>query len=324
MPEQASTVAGMSDALYMFILWLSAFFFALIVGATVWFAFRYRRRGDNDRTSPIKHNTRLEVVWSIIPTLLLLVMFWWGFQDWMVMNIAPDNALEVRVKAQKWSWQFEYPRYGATSQEPGTPAGAALVVPANTPVKLIMSSSDVLHSFYVPAFRLKKDVVPGRYTTMWFESPKPGTYDVLCAEYCGTDHSRMITRIIVKSKEDFKEWVENGAGLDWKNTPLDQIGALLYKNYGCQQCHSIDGTPNTGPTMQGLWGKDESCTDGSTVKVDENYVKESILYPGKKVVQGYAPKMPSFKGKMKDREIDALIEFMKDPEGAMQRYEEGK
>ena len=301
MPQAASTVADNVDNLYDFIFWLSLIFFVLIVGAMLWFVVAYRKKSDDDKTSPLHHSTKLEIWWSVIPTILLVVIFIWGFRDWMDMQVPPDDSMEIRVTARQWSWQFDYPRDGIVSDK--------LVVPVNKPIKLIMSASDVIHSFYVPEFRVKKDVLPGRYTVVWFEATEPGVYNVFCTEYCGKDHSRMITRVEVKAADDYTKWVDSGGGLG--DLPMHELGAIFFQRYGCSQCHSIDGAANTGPTFQGLWGRDEQFTDGTSAPVDENYLRESILYPGKKVVKGYQNKMPSFKGKIKDKQLDAIIEYIK-------------
>ncbi len=301
MPESASTVSDEVDAIYFFILYLCAFFFVGIVAATVYFALKYKRRGNDDKTSPVDHNSRLEFWWSVLPSIPLVVMFVWGFQHWLTIQIPPANTLDLRVTARQWSWQFDYPREGIVNDQ--------LVVPVNTPVKLVMTSTDVLHAFFVPEFRVKQDVVPGRYSVVWFEATKVGTFNVFCAEYCGKDHSRMITRVVVKSAEDYAAWVEKG-GIEGNPDPVT-LGGIFVKRYGCTQCHSDDGSGNTGPTLKGLYGKQEKFTDGTSGVVDDNYIVESILNPGAKVVEGFAPRMPSFKGKIKDKHVTAIIEFIK-------------
>ena len=301
MPNAASTVAQDVDELYLFILVLSVISFIGIIGFMLWYVVKYRKKSDNDKTSPIHHSTQLEIWWSVIPSVLLVVIFIWGFRGWMDMQVPPDDSMEIRVTARQWSWQFDYPRDGIVSDK--------LVVPANKPIKLIMSASDVIHSFYVPEFRVKKDVLPGRYSVVWFEALEPGVYNIFCTEYCGKDHSRMITRVEVLSDEDYMQWIDSGGGLG--DLPMHELGAIFFQRYGCNQCHSIDGAANTGPSFQGLWGRDEHFTDGSSAPVDENYIRESILYPGNKVVKGYQNKMPSFKGKIKDKQLDAIIEYIK-------------
>ncbi len=301
MPTSASTVADDTDAVFYFIHYLSAIFLVAIVAATIYFALKYKKRSDNDKTSPIEHNSKLEFWWSFLPGLLLVVMFIWGFDIWLKLQVPPANAMNVRVTARQWTWQFDYPKDGITAGE--------LVVPVNTPVKLTMSASDVLHSFYVPEFRVKKDVLPNRYSVAWFEATEPGEYNVFCTEYCGKNHSRMITRVQVKSAADFEAWRETG-GVPPGTSPAE-AGKIFYKSFGCNQCHSSDGTANTGPTFLGLYGSSHGLTDGTTVVVDDNYIRESIEIPGAKVVAGFQPRMPSFKGKIKDKQMVAIIEFLK-------------
>ena len=300
-PDAASTVAEEVDTIYYFILYLSAFFFVGIVAITIYFALKYRKRSDNDKTSPIEHNSKLEFWWSFIPSLLLIPMFAWGFAHWLTMQIPPANSMELRVTARQWSWGFEYPKEGITSDR--------LVVPVNTPIKLTMTSSDVLHAFFVPEFRVKKDIVPARYTVVWFEANKVGEFNVFCAEYCGKDHSRMISRVDVLSQTDYQKWIDEGGGLG--DLPAHELGAIFYKRFGCNQCHSTDGTANTGPTFQGMYGKEEEMADGTKIPVDDDYIRQSIEYPGAKVVKGFAPRMPSFKGKMKEKQLTAVIEYLK-------------
>jgi cytochrome c oxidase subunit 2 len=304
MPKQASTVAAEVDSLYYFVFWLSLLFFVGIIAVMVYFAFKYKKRGDDDKTSPVHHSTKLEIWWSAIPTALLMVIFVWGFNAWMDMQVVPDNAMELRVTARQWGWQFDYPSEGIVNNK--------LVVPVNTPIKLTMTSSDVLHSLFVPAFRVKKDVIPGRYSVLWFEATEVGVYDLYCTEYCGKDHSKMITHVEVMTQEKYQEWIDTGGlGEAAKDMPMSEIGKIFFNRYGCNQCHSVDGTANTGPSLLGVYGTDEECSDGTTVKVDDDYLRESILMPAAKVVKGFQPRMPSFKGKIKEKQLTAIIEYIK-------------
>jgi cytochrome c oxidase subunit 2 len=324
----------MVDWGYYFILYLSAFFFAGIIGATVWFCIKYRKRSDNDRTGDFRHSTQLEIWWSVLPSILLLWMFWWGAVGYMELVIPPDNGEEIRVTARQWSWQFDYPRDGIVTDD--------LVVPVDTPIRLTMTATDVLHSFYVPEFRIKKDIVPGRYTVAWFEATEIGTYNILCAEYCGKDHSRMLGRVQVLSREDYDAWIDSGGGIEFPTAgecdpegqcpegyqceaesnecrsedyqpKMAEIGEIFFQRYGCNQCHNVDGTANTGPNLDGKYGTAEALTNGTTVDPNDwdNYIRESILYPNAKVVVGFQPKMPSFQGKIQDQHIVAIIEYMK-------------
>ncbi len=326
MPPQASDFAGAVDSVFHFVMGVSIVFFVLIAVLMFWFAGVYRRAEGVKPAYHITHNTPLELTWSIIPLILVVIMFWWGFQVYMDMKVAPSNAREVEVLAQRWFWTFTYPG-GITSDE--------LHVEVNQPVRLVMRSEDVLHSLWVPAFRAKMDLVPGRFTSMWFRPTRVGTFPLLCTEYCGKDHSQMVSKVIVHdvgklagelerldpikrmTPEQYQEYAQDPdafikANPDFKNlvTPAD-MGKRLWTKKGCAGCHSIDGTTNQGPTWLGIWGRSEKLTDGSEVTVDENYVRESILNPGARIVAGYQNVMNSYQGRITDREIALIISFMK-------------
>jgi len=301
LPAQRSTYAQDVDKVFHFILYLSIFFFLLIVLLMVYFVLKYRQReGQGPEPSPA-HNTFLEVTWTVIPLILVCVIFYMGFTGFMNMANPPENAYEINVTGMKWKWMFTYPN-GYTDE--------SLHVPVDRPIRLILTSQDVIHSLYIPAFRMKMDVVPGRYHKAWFNATEPGEYDVYCAEFCGTGHSDMITKAVVHPPGEFEKWLETAS--DFLSTlPPAQAGAELYKRRGCSQCHSVDGKANTGPTFQNLFGHPVQLKDGSTVEADENYIRESILNPQAKVVAGYQPVMPTYKGKLKDEEILAIIEYLK-------------
>jgi cytochrome c oxidase subunit 2 len=218
------------------------------------------------------------------------------------MQIAPKDAIEVKVTGQKWFWSFTYDNGIVSTNE--------LVVPVGKPVRLLMSSKDVIHSFYVPGFRIKMDVLPNRYTITWFEATHTGRFDLFCSEYCGKSHSEMIGSVRVVTDREYGEWQEANFTLGEGLTP-EEWGAQLYQTKACITCHSIDGSPNTGPTFKGIMGRSEKMKDGSTIVVDENYLRESILNPQAKVVEGYAPVMPTYQGVLRNEEIDALIAYMK-------------
>lgn len=300
-PEVASTFASKVDSISYFILLVSAFFFFLIVFAMLYFVIKYRRKNESVATSQVDHNFNLEVVWTVIPSILVMIMFVWGFQVYLEMSIPPKDAIEVKVTGQKWFWTFDYAN-GASS--PGE-----LVVPINMPVKALISSKDVLHSFYVPAFRTKMDALPNRYTVNWFQATKLGVFPIYCAEFCGTGHSSMLAKVRVVSMEDYQTWLDQAASGGSGMKP-EEYGASLYKKYACSTCHSLDGSKVTGPTWKGLWEKQEGTSAG-VVKVDENYIRESILVPTAKIVNGYQPVMPSYTGILKDKEIEALIAYIK-------------
>lgn len=297
LPPAESTIAPAYDSLFYFILWLSAFFFAIITIGTIAFAIAYRRKkGEAIRLTPgFGHNTALELVWSIIPTILFFVIFVWGFRLYMRYSVIPGNAMEIRVNAYQWGWNFVYPE-GVKSN--------ALVVPEDKPIKLIMSSQDVIHSLFIPDFRVKMDILPNRYTSMWFTASNIGDYDLFCTEYCGQKHSRMYAQVNVKSETEYHKWIEENS--------VPPTGEVLYKRNNCYTCHSIDGTPNNGPSFKNLYGKTETLTDGTTVVVDDNYIRQSILEPQAKIVKGFENvPMTSFQGLLDSGELDLIIDYIK-------------
>jgi cytochrome c oxidase subunit 2 len=301
LPDGASTMAGEVDALFYFIYWVSVVLFIGVIGAMAYFMFRYRRRSEADRPAPIRENKLVEASWIVIPTILVLIVFTWGFKTFIKLGVAPPNAYQIVVRAQKWAWQFEYPN-GATSNE--------LHVPVSRPVKLRMSSVDVLHSFFIPEFRIKHDVVPNRYTSVWFEATRQDTFQVFCTEYCGTRHSYMLAPVIVQSQDAFNQWLQE-SGIPVDASPAER-GALLYQQQACNGCHSLDGAAGVGPTFQGLFGSQRTFTDGTTATADENYIRESILQPTARVVQGFAPVMPAAFTGLSEEELSALIAFIQE------------
>jgi len=304
LPVSASTVAPDIDSLWGFVFWMSTFFFLLIVGMMVVFAIRYRRRAgdlENLDKGP-SHNSMLEAAWIIIPTLLVIVIFIWGFRGFMRLSVVPANAMEVTVTGQKWFWSFSYPEGASTVND--------LVVPVDQPVKLLMSSQDVIHSFFVPAFRIKRDVLPNRYQVAWFEATQVGEYDLFCTEYCGTSHSEMIGKVRVLTRADYNTWLEEST-LGAEGMDPVELGRRLYVSKACITCHTIDGTPNNGPSFLGVFGHQVELANGTSVTADENYLRESILSPMSKVVAGYQPIMPTYQGLLKDAELDALVAYIK-------------
>lgn len=302
LPAPSSTTAGGVDDLFNFILWSSVVLFGIVVAGIVVFAMRYRRRGKAGLTDSKDHNIILEITWTAIPTVMILIVFFWGFKDFVKGHVAPANAIEIKATGQKWFWSFDYPE-GATAVN-------ELVVPVNKPVKLLMSSKDVIHSFFVPNFRVKMDLLPNRYTSTWFEATYEGEFQLYCAEFCGKGHSEMIGKVRVVSDSAYQAWIEASTVLG-EGLSLEEYGAQLYKAKACITCHSLDGSVITGPSFLGLYGTMITLQDGSTVLFDENYARESILNPKAKVVEGYQPVMPTFQGILKDRQIDALIAFIK-------------
>ncbi|UQA57807.1 cytochrome c oxidase subunit II [Polyangium aurulentum] len=301
LPRQSSTIAKEIDFAWDVVLWVDILLFIGLMGAMFYFMYRYRRRSEKDKVSLINHNMRLEVTWTIIPTILVLALFAIGLKGYVMSSVAPAEALEIRTTAEMYMWTFTYPD--------GTVSVNELVVPKGRPVKLVMSSKDVLHSFFVPEFRVKQDVVPGTYTTLWFEPTETRETVLFCTEYCGVGHSDMLAQVKVLEETDFKKWIEMGGTLE--KLPPAELGKKLFASRSCATCHSTDGTRIQGPTFKGLFGRTEQIADGSSVKVDENYIRESLLEPTKKVVQGYPAVMPTYKGLLKDQDIDALIAYIK-------------
>ena len=301
MPVQGSTTSGGVDFVFYFIFWISALFFALIVGITVLFLVRFRSRPGHEAEPSPTHHTGLELLWSVVPSILVLMMFWFGFQSFMDQYNPPANAYDVNVTAAKWYWEFQYPN-GYIDKD--------LHVPVDTDVRLVMTSQDVIHSFFVPAFRVKKDVVPGRYNKAWFRATEPGNYTVFCTEYCGTGHSDMLANVIVHPPGEFEKWLDEAANFLDKLPPAE-AGELLYQQRGCTQCHSIDGVSGVGPTFKGLWMREEQMADGETIVADENYIRESIVNPQARIVAGYDGVMPTYAGRLKDKEITMIIEYIK-------------
>ena len=317
----ASNHAQSLDDLYIFITVLCAISMVLTIGAMVYFMFKYKRRGPDDKTNPITHNGRLEFIWSAIPAVFLVVIFVWGEMDFMKMSTPPADAIDVRITGQKWLWTIEYPTH------PGGPALSCprgekqcdstvktptLIAPLGKPMRLTMTSTDVLHSFYIPAFRVKKDVVPGRYTTIWFTAIQEGEFPIFCTEYCGDEHSSMLAKVVVVPAEDYEKAVDEATKLKKEEgETMAAYGQRVYNIMGCAACHTLDGNPGVGPSFKGLYGKTETFTDGSSAEVEDNYLRESLLEPNAKVVQGFAPQMPTFQGKLNDEQITAMIEFIK-------------
>lgn len=302
LPEAASTFSQDTDNLFRFILWLDVFFFVLVIGVMVYFAWKYRMRGEDDRTSPIRGNHKLEVLWSLIPGILLVVIFAWGFKGFMHSSVPPQNALDIGITGQKWSWTMTYPNGGTD--------GNRLVVPVGQPVKLTMSSADVLHSFFVPAFRVKRDVVPNRYTTLWFEATELGSYPIYCTEYCGDLHASMVGTVDVVTQEAYDAYVDGLQGCAEGQT-LAECGENQFVRNGCNACHAV--VPDqviVGPSLHGVFGRDRTFADGSTAVADENYIRQSIMNPNGQVVEGFPAAMPVFAGRLDDEQMNALLAYI--------------
>jgi len=300
-----STIAGHVDALFYFIFWAAVFFFLLIVGLTVYFIIKYRRRGDEEATSHIAQNLKLEIVWTSVPIILVAIVFVWGFKIFMSMQVAPKDSIEIKVTARQWMWLFDYPN--------GLKSVNELVVPVNQPVKMLMSSEDVIHSFYIPQFRIKQDVLPNRYTVTWFQATRAGKYDLYCAEFCGKGHSEMRGTVRVVTDDKYQQYLEGGGQESGGGggQSLAALGKQLYTSRACNTCHTVNGNPSVGPTWKNAFGHQVEFADGLTGTVDENYIRQSILEPKAKVVKGFQPVMPTFQGILNDRQIDGLVAYIK-------------
>lgn len=302
LPKASSVTVEHVDWIWHFLVAVSTLSALLILGAMVYFCVKYRatsRKNDKPAEPSPDHNTTLEIAWSIIPMFVVVALFVWGFRGYVDLRSSPQGALEIRATGQKWKWLFEYP-HGVDD---------VLHVPVNQPVRIIINSVDVLHSLYIPNFRTKMDAVPGRYTELWFNATEPGEFPIFCAEYCGTSHSDMITRVVVHEPGGYEKWVEE-VKKKIEELPPVELGKLMVEQNGCTTCHSTDGTPRVGPTWKGLFGSERNTNAGS-VTADENYIRESILDPQAKIVSGFAPAMPTYKGKLSDKKVDGIIAYLK-------------
>lgn len=299
MPVQGSTYAAQFDTLYAFQVVASIISCILVIGGMVYFAFKYRRKTDTDKTAYISHSTILEFLWSFIPFIIFMVIFAWGWIVYYEMRTAPKNAYEIHVVGQKWYWDFLYKSGRKTSGE--------FYVPVGQPVKLIMTSRDVIHSFFTPSFRMKQDVVPGMYTTLWFEANQVGDFQVFCTEFCGDGHSAMLAKIHVLPKDKFYEWEENDP---YKGMSLSKIGEAIFTQK-CTACHNSTTERKVGPGLLGVFGSEREFESGKKLVADENYIRESILNPSAQVVKGFPNAMTPFQGQISEQELTGVIEYLK-------------
>ncbi len=303
LPERASTFAPEVDTLYGFLVGMSVFFIALIFILITVFAIKYRRRSEGEVPRPVRGSLALELTWIVIPLGLVLTIFGWGAALYFKMyGRAPADALEIYVVGKQWMWHIQHPTGQREINE--------LHVPAGRPVKLTMATEDVIHSFYIPDFRVKKDVVPGRYTTLWFEATRPGRYRLFCAEYCGTKHSEMTGWVIVMDPVEYQNWLSGGGGV--RTESLAQAGERLFQQLACHTCHREDGQ-GRGPSLRGLFGRPVQLADGRTVVADEAYLRESILNPNAKIVAGFpSPSdMPTYQGQITEEQLLQLVAYLK-------------
>jgi len=297
-PRRASTLAGDVDDLYLFLVGVTVFFTVLIFTLVITFAVKYRRRPGREHGVQTSSNTTLEIVWMLIPLGLCMVMFFWGAKLYFGIYRAPSDALDVYVVAKQWMWKLQHAEGASEIDE--------LHVPINRPVRLTMTSQDVIHSFYVPEFRIKQDVLPNSYTTIWFQATRPGEYHLFCAEYCGTKHSGMTGRVVVMSEPEYQAWLAAGIS----QGGLASEGHRLFLSLGCSTCHT-DSTDARAPRLTGLFGTRVLLSDGGGVVADEAYLRESILDPEAKVVYGFQPIMPKFRGRLTEEELIKLVAYVK-------------
>jgi cytochrome c oxidase subunit 2 len=297
-PERASTIAGEVDALYFFLVGLSGFFAVLIATLIVGFAIRFRRRHPDEVGAQVHGGMLLEIGWTVIPFLITMVIFYWGAKVYFAMANPPAETLNIYVVGKQWMWKVQH----ATGQREIN----ELHVPVGRPVRLIMTSEDVIHDFSIPSMRVKADVIPGRYVQIWFEPTTPGTYHIFCAEYCGTQHSGMTGRVSVMEPSAYQAWLSGGEG----EGSLASTGEKLFADLACNTCHRPDSR-GRGPVLQGVFGHPVQLQDGSVVTADENYVRESILTPAAKVTAGFQPVMPAFQGLITEEQLLALVEYVK-------------
>ena len=303
LPEAASRLAEQYDLLWWWECLVSIVMTAAIFLAVFIFAIKYRRRSENDAPPAIEGSLRLEIAWSVIPFLVMLTFFFPGVFLYFNSQNPPANAMDVYVVAKQWMWKIQYPN--------GTREINELHVPVGVPVRLTMASEDVIHSFFLPAFRVKRDVVPGRYNVMWFTPTKPGRYHLFCAEYCGTEHSGMVGWVTVMEQKDFASWIAAGGA----EGSMASQGQKLFQQYGCSSCHLMDEQGRC-PNLRGLYGSHVLLSDGRTVVADDAYIRESILIPNAKIAAGFSPDiMPTFQGQLSEENILALVEYIRSLSG---------
>jgi cytochrome c oxidase subunit 2 len=286
------------DALYFFIVAVCTFFAVLVTVLVVFFTLRYKRKDENEVGADIHGSLVLELTWTFIPFVLAMTMFGWGAKVFFDLSRPPRDAMEIFVVGKQWMWKVQHPD--------GTREINQLHVPIGRPVRITLGSEDVIHDFFVPAFRVKMDAVPGKLTTLWFEATKEGTYHIFCAEYCGTKHSGMIGEVIAMQPQDYEAWLAGGR---MTGTPVEN-GERLFADLACITCHKTDST-GRGPSLVGLFGSAVNLADGRTVVADENYLRESIMNSQAKVVQGYQPIMPAFQGLVSEENVMQLIAYLK-------------
>ena len=297
-PEQASAAAAHVDLLYFALVAMSVFFLAIIFGPMIYWLFKYRRGHAANRTPLAFSTLKVEVAWTLVPMLLALGLFAWGALLYFRMAVPPARALEINVVGKQWMWKIEHQSGAREINE--------LHVPVGQPVRLTLASQDVIHSFYVPAFRIKQDVVPGRFATEWFHPTRVGDYHLFCAEFCGMDHSKMIGTVHVMEPADYQAWLARGAA----GSTLVESGARLFRELGCSGCH-MGSSVVRAPRLEGVYGNLVPLQDGHLVRADDQYIRDSILLPASQVVAGYEPVMPTFQGHITEEELLQVLAYLK-------------
>jgi cytochrome c oxidase subunit II len=297
-PEQASKTAGQVDTLLICLILVTGTITLGIAAVMIFFLAKYRKRVAADRTPPKSGSLPIEVTWSVIPFFIFLGFFGWGAKIYFDESEVPKNAMEVHVIGKQWMWKLEHLQ--------GKREINQLRVPLGQTVKLMMTSEDVIHSFFMPAFRIKEDVLPGRYTTQWFEATRLGTYPIFCAQYCGTNHALMIGQVIVMTPTDFAAWLKTGR----ETVSVAQRGEQLFHSYGCSGCHAAQAAVRA-PLLEGVYGSQVPLADGRIVHADERYLRDCILIPNTQVVAGFDPVMPSFQGRISEDDLFAIITYLK-------------
>lgn len=297
-PEPGSTIAEGVDKLHFFLTAITLFFTLIIFSAILYFAIKYRRRSENEQPAETKTHLSLELTWTLVPTGLCAIIFVWSSSLYFANSRPPNASMEIFVVGKQWMWHLQHPEGPREINE--------LHVPIGVPVKLTMTSEDVIHDFYVPAFRVKKDVLPGRYTSIWFQATETGKFHFFCAQYCGAQHSGMIGWVYVMTPADYAIWLAGGS----KGESMTQAGERLFAQYGCNTCHKPDNT-GKGPSLVGKFGTQQPLKDGRTLLVDETFIRQAITNPNSMPLAEFAPVMPTFQGQLNEEQILQLMAYVK-------------
>ncbi len=298
LPAQASTTAVQVDFLFWALTLLTAVIMVVIFGPMFYFLFKYRRGKIVDRVMPDLPTNRIEITWTVIPLVIMIGIFIWGASIYYSIARVPPDAVELHVIGKQWMWKIQHPEGNREINQ--------LHVPVGQTIKLVLASQDVIHSFFLPAFRIKQDVLPGRYRTEWFRATKPGVYHLFCAEFCGTAHSRMVGELVVMPPDEYARWLASGR----PSSSLVQDGERLFRELGCSGCH-MGSTQIRAPRLEGLFGKPVALQGGQIVRADEKYIRDSILLPNQQITAGYEPLMPTFQGHISEEELLQIISYIK-------------